>query len=66
MTGILKALDAIAISLAILLLAHLVDLAREKGVMVQSIAVSFLALVAVLIGGSVIWFKLVELPALHY
>jgi hypothetical protein len=62
----MKAIEVLAASGGLLLLAYLVDLAREKGVLLLSLAVSFLVLVALAIGGSVLWFRLVELPALHF
>jgi hypothetical protein len=53
----MKVLEIFAASAGLLLLAYLVDLACKKGVLVQAFAVSFLALLAVLIVGSVIWFE---------
>lgn len=65
MTGALKAIEVASISAAILLLAYLVDLARERGVLLKSLAVSFLVLVAGMIGASVIWFDLHVPAGLH-
>lgn len=57
MTGALKAIEVASIAAAILLLAYLLDLARERGVLLKSLAVSFLVLTVALIGGSVLWFE---------
>lgn len=53
----MNSLEVVAASAGLVLLGYLVDLARRKGVLIQAFAVSFLALLAVLIVAAVIWFE---------
>lgn len=56
---------ALAVLLGFVMVSLLVELAREKGVLLQSLAVAFLALVGLAIVGSAAWFHFADLPRLN-
>jgi hypothetical protein len=62
MTGIIHALEVGVVAMLVLFIAYLVEFAREKGVLMESLVVSFLALVTIAIVASVVWFNL-HIPA---
>lgn len=63
----MRAIEALAAAGGLLLLAYLIEIAREKGVLFRALVVSVLALIAGLIAAGAIWFALpIELQRALY